>query len=100
MLALTNPLKREDVVEQYGIEHGMSQAERDRLLLMTSVTLPWFCDGAPGHYYASQVALTFAVAPPIVIVRSAFVAEMQANNGVLLKIGHFDEVRGVTYVEI
>jgi hypothetical protein len=30
----------------------------------------------------------------------AFVAELPEKPGVLLKIGHFDEVGGVTHVEI
>ncbi|WP_186775666.1 hypothetical protein [Rubripirellula tenax] len=32
--------------------------------------------------------------------RTAFVAEMPGSDGVVLKIGHFDEVAGVTRVEI
>jgi hypothetical protein len=34
--------------------------------------------------------------PPIVACHSAFVAELPGSNGVVLKIGHFDEVAGVT----
>ena len=38
--------------------------------------------------------------PPVVVCDPAFVAEMPGARGVLLKIGHFDEVGGVTHVEI
>ena len=38
--------------------------------------------------------------PPIVVCDPAFVAEMPGSRGVVLKIGHFDEVAGVTHVEI
>ena len=41
-------------------------------------------------------AVTVTVAPPLVVCDPAFVAEMPDNPGVLLKIGHFDEVGGVT----
>jgi hypothetical protein len=38
--------------------------------------------------------------PPIVACDPAFVAELPGAGGVVLKIGHFDEVAGVTHVEI
>ncbi len=98
MLALTNPLDRGDVIEQYGIEHELSRAERDRLLALTSVTLPWFVTIPLAIYYVSQISITLA--PPIMVCDPAFVAEMPGSNGVVLKIGHFDEVGGVTHVEI
>jgi len=41
-----------------------------------------------------------ASTPPLVMCDPAFVAEMPGEPGVLLKIGHFDEVAGVTHVEI
>lgn len=48
------------------------------------------------------LAATIAVmsAPPLMVCDPAFVAEMPGSNGVVLKIGHFDEVGGVTHVEI
>ncbi len=98
MLALTNPLDHRDVVEQYGLEHNLSKAERDRLLALTSITLPWFISIPLAIYYISQVSVTLA--PPIMVCDPAFVAEMPGSNGVVLKIGHFDEVAGVTHVEI
>ena len=36
----------------------------------------------------------------IVLFRAVFVAEMPGSRGVVLKIGHFDEVAGITHVEI
>ncbi len=98
MLALTNPLERHDVVERYGIEHHLSQAERERLLTITSITLPWFISIPLSIYYISQV--TLSLAPPVALCDPAFVAEMPGSNGVVLKIGHFDDVGGVTHVEI
>lgn len=98
MLALTNPLDREDVIEQYGIENDMTPAERARLLTLTSIALPWFVSIPISIYYLSHVTLTLA--PPILVCDPAFVAEMPGSNGVLLKIGHFDEVGGVMHVEI
>lgn len=98
MLALTNPLQREDVIEQYGIEHDLTQAERERLLTLTSITLPWFVTIPLAIYYISQVSVTLA--PPVLMCDPAFVAEMPGSDGVVLKIGHFDEVAGVTHVEI
>ena len=47
------------------------------------------------------MTLTFTVAAPSVAACDpAFVAELPGSNGVVLKIGHFDEVDGVTHVEI
>jgi hypothetical protein len=37
---------------------------------------------------------------PIVVRDPSFVAEMPGSRGVVVKIGHFDEVDGVTHVEI
>ena len=98
MLALTNPLDRRDVVNQYGAEHDLTQAERDRLMMLTSITLPWFVSIPLAIYYISQVSVTLA--PPVLMCDPAFVAEMPGSDGVVLKIGHFDEVAGVTHVEI
>jgi len=67
-----------------------------------AVTLPWFVTLSVGAYYMAAAALSVSmvVAPPVVVCDPAFVAEMPGSNGVVLKIGHFDEVRGVTHVEI
>jgi hypothetical protein len=47
----------------------------------------------------SSVAVAVST-PPLIVVDPAFVAEMPGSNGVILKIGHFDEVGGITHVEI
>jgi hypothetical protein len=38
--------------------------------------------------------------PPVVVCDPVFVAEMPGSRGVVLKIGHFDEVDGITHIEI
>ena len=98
MLELTNPLDRQDVVEQYAAEHELSRAERDRLLRITAASVPWFVALALGITYLTSVTVT--AAPPVALCDPAFVAEMPERPGVLLKIGHFDEIGGVTHVEL
>ncbi len=102
MLDLTNPLERDDVIERFGIEQQLSQAERNRLKMAALQTLPWFVALSLGVSYASSVAASIAitVAPPMMVCDPAFVAEMPGSRGVVLKIGHFDEIGGVTHVEI
>jgi hypothetical protein len=99
MLGLTSPVKRTDVIEQYCIEHELSRAKRAQLLRMAAGTLPWFVALSLTASYISTIAL-MAMTPPIVVCDPAFVAEMPNSHGVVLKIGHFDEVAGVTHVEI
>jgi hypothetical protein len=98
-LALTSPLKRTDVIEQYCIEQELSSAKRDQLLLIAAGTVPWFVALSLTISYASSVAIAVAT-PPVAVCDPAFVAEMPGSRGVVLKIGHFDEVDGVTHVEI
>ncbi len=98
LLSLTKSPDRVDVIEQYALEHQLSQAERDRLLHASVLTLPWFLTLSLGIHYAAAIAVNFV--PPIILCDPAFVAEMPGSKGVVLKIGHFDEVRGVTHVEI
>jgi hypothetical protein len=99
MLHLCNPLKREDVINQYCIEEELSRAKREQLLKIAAGSIPWFVALSLTISYVS--ALTMVVAtPPIVVCDPAFVAEMPGSNGVVLKIGHFDEVAGVTHIEI
>lgn len=38
--------------------------------------------------------------PPAMVCDPAFVAELPGSPGVLLKIGYFDDVGGITHVEI
>ena len=102
MLELTNPLKRTDVIEQYCIEQELSQAKRAQLLQLATGTVPWFVALSLTGYAAASFAsfvLTWTV-PPVAVCDPAFVAEMPGSDGVVLKIGHFDEVGGVTHVEI
>ena len=101
MLELTNPLETLDVIEQYGIEKNLSRARRNRMMRTALNGLPWFMTlsiSAASLAYLVEISLT--IGPPIALCDPAFVAEMPGSGGVLLKIGHFDEVRGVTHVEI
>ncbi len=102
MLELTNPLERNDVIEQFAIERQLSLAERKRLKMAALQTLPWFVALSLGLSYAASLAtaVTVAVAPPMMVCDPAFVAQMPGSGGVVLKIGHFDQVGGVTHVEI
>ena len=99
VLELTSPLKRTDVIEQYCIENEVSKAQRDQLLRIAAGTLPWFVALSLTVSYISSIAVAVST-PPIVVCDPAFVAEMPDSAGVVLKIGHFDEVGGVTHVEI
>jgi hypothetical protein len=98
MLALTNPLEQADVIEQYGVENELSRAKRDQLIRMAAGTVPWFLALSISVAYLSTLSLS--IAPPLMVCDPAFVAEMPGSQGVVLKIGHFDEVRGITHVEI
>jgi hypothetical protein len=102
MLDLTNPLDRDDVIEQFGIEQQLSESERNRLKMAALQTLPWFVALSLGVSYATSVAASVAltVAPPLMVCDPAFVAEMPGSRGVVLKIGHFDEIGGITHIEI
>jgi hypothetical protein len=99
MLALTNPLQRADVIEQYGVELELSRAKRAQLVRMAAGSVPWFVTLSLGIAQASSL-LTWILAPPLVVCDPAFVAEMPGSHGVVLKIGHFDDVDGITHVEI
>lgn len=99
MLELTNPLKRADVIEQYCIEQELSRAKRAQLLRMAAGTIPWFVALSLTVSYVATLSMAVAT-PSVVVCDPAFVAELPDSNGVLLKIGHFDEVDGVTHVEI
>lgn len=98
MLSLTNPLERVDVIRQYGIEQNLSRAQRIRMMRMALEGIPWFMALSIGVSYLTTISLT--IAPPVALCDPAFVAEIPGSAGVVLKIGHFDEVRGVTHVEI
>ncbi|MDC0935467.1 hypothetical protein OAS39_04200 [Pirellulales bacterium] len=103
MLELTNPLQRADVIEQYGIEQDLSRAKRDQLVRMAADvaagTVPWFVALSLIVSYTAALKIMIAT-PPLVVCDPAFVAEIPGSRGVVLKIGHFDDVGGITHVEI
>ena len=100
MLDLTNPLERLDVAQQFGIEKNLSRAKRDQYIRMAAGHLPWFVALSVGASYLASIALTITFAPPVLVCDPAFVAEFPGSNGVVLKIGHFDEVAGVKHIEL
>lgn len=103
ILNLTHPVERNDVIEHYCNEQELSAAERVRLLDIAAGAVPWFVALSLTASYISAVAMAATVTlpvMPIVVCDPAFVAEMPNNPGVLLKIGHFDEVAGVTHIEL
>lgn len=97
MLALTNPLEREDVIGQYGEENELSKAKQQQLIRMVAGHLPWFTALSMGLAYISTITIT--AAPPVALCDPVFVAEFPNAPGVLMNIGHFDEVGGVKHVE-
>ncbi|HEY4311774.1 MAG TPA: hypothetical protein VGN12_20170 [Pirellulales bacterium] len=99
MLDLTSQLQRVDVVDQYCIDHELTSAKRKQLVRIATGSLPWFVALSLTISYMSSVAVAVST-PPLIVVDPAFVAEMPGSNGVILKIGHFDEVGGITHVEI
>jgi hypothetical protein len=99
ILELTNPIKHTAVIEHYCDEQKLSDAKRAQLLSMAAGAVPWFLALSLTAYWVSTVVLTVTI-PPIVVCDPAFVAEMPGSPGVLLKIGHFDQVAGVTHVEL
>ena len=98
-LKLTTPPNRTDAVEQYCLENKVSRAKRDQLLMVAAGSIPWFVALSLAISYGASVAVASST-PPLVVCDPAFVAEMPGSRGVLLKIGHFDEVGGVMHVEI
>lgn len=99
MLDLTNPLKRADVIEQYCVEQELSQAKRAQLFQLAAGTIPWFLALSVTLSFLSTAMVATSVAP-VAVCDPAFVAEMPGSRGVLLKIGHFDQVGGITHIEI
>jgi len=101
ILELTTPLKRTDVIEHYCDEQELSREKRAQLLSLAAGSVPWFLALALTVSFVTQVAAAIAIPiPPIVVCDPAFVAEMPDARGTLLKIGHFDQVAGVTHVEL
>jgi hypothetical protein len=101
VLVLTSPLKRTDVIHQYCTEQEVPPGKRELLLQIATGAMPWFFTLSFAASYASTLAwFLLNPLPPIIACDPAFVAELPGSNGVVLKIGHFDEVGGVTHVEI
>lgn len=98
MLSLMNPLEREDVIDHYVSDNELSGIDRKVFLIASAATLPWFAALSLGIYNLAAVSLAASVS--VAVCDPAFVAEMPGSNGVVLKIGHFDEVDGVIHVEI
>ncbi len=99
MLALTTPLKRNDVIEQYSIEQELSTSKKKQLLRIATGQLPWFAGLSLGISYVATIA-AIAMSPPLVFCDPAFVAELPESEGVLWNIGHFDEIAGVRHIEL
>jgi hypothetical protein len=104
-LALTTPLNRTDVIEQFCLIKEVSRGKRDELLMIAAGTIPWFMGLSMTISYLSTVTLVTVATPPVVACDPAFVAELPgsrgaSSRGIVLNIGHFDEVAGVTHVEI
>jgi len=104
MLSLTSTLDQADVVRQYAVENELSARERDRLAQLAAGTLPWFVTFSLATAFvleltASVIAATTTTSA-VAVCDPVFVAELPEAPGVLLKIGHFDEIDGVTHVEI
>ncbi len=99
VLELTTTPQRIDVIDQYCTEQELSAAKRAQLLRMAAGTVPWFVALSLTVSFVSSVA-GYLAGPPLIVCDPAFVAEMPGSGGVILKIGHFDQVGGVTHVEI
>lgn len=101
ILALTNPLKESDVIEQFGIENDLSRARRDQLLRAACGATPWFVSlSITAAALTSAIVTTLTTVAPVAVCDPAFVAQMPGSKGEVLKIGHFDEVGGVTHIEL
>jgi hypothetical protein len=101
VLKLTSAPQATDVVEQYCIEQELSAAKRAQLLSIAAGSLPWFVALSLTASYVATLAMTVTVtAAPVATCDPAFVAEMPGSKGVLLKIGHFDEVGGIMHIEL
>lgn len=103
MLSLTTPLRRDAVINQFSIDQKLSKAKRDQLLRIAAGQLPWFALSALSaglSYMAYVSAVSVTLASPLVVCDPAFVAELPGSKGVVLNIGHFDEIGGVRHVEL
>ncbi len=69
------------------------------MLKIAAGSIPWFVALSLTISYVTSLMIVVST-PPIVVCDPAFVAELPGSDGIVLKIGHFDEVGGVTHVEI
>lgn len=99
MLKLTHPIDPNEVIEHYCNEQQLSRAKRNQLISIAAGSVPWFVALSLSVSYMTALAIT-VLTPPVAVCDPAFVAEMPGSRGVLLKIGHFDQVGGVTHVEL
>jgi len=100
MLNLTMPLERSAVVRRYSAEQELSRAKQRQLLMIAAGQLPWFAALTSGVSVAYMASVAILFAPPFAVCDPAFVAEMPGSDGVLLNIGHFDDIAGVRHVEM
>jgi len=95
---LTTCPRREEVIEHYVRENELSRVDREMFKMVSTVSLPWFATLSLATYKLALVSLTESIS--VSLCDPVFVVEMPRAKGKLLKIGHFDEVNGVTHVEI
>ncbi|MGB7345764.1 MAG: hypothetical protein WBD20_16225 [Pirellulaceae bacterium] len=101
ILALTNPLERADVIEQFGEQNELSRAQRDQLIRMAAGAMPWFVTlSISAVAIGTAIVTSLTTVAPVAVCDPVFVAEMPGSKGQVLKIGHFDEVAGVTHIEL
>jgi len=106
MLEMTAPLKRDSVIRQYSVQEKLSRAKQAQLLRIAAGQLPWFAALAAagsagfGGFLAYSAIITIKFGPPLIVCDPAFVAELPGSGGVLLNIGHFDDIAGVRHVEM
>jgi hypothetical protein len=101
VLKLTSSPNAADVVDQYCTEQELSAAKRAQLMSIAAGSLPWFVALSLTATYIATIAMSVTVATtPVVTCDPVFVAEMPGSKGVLLKIGHFDEVAGRMHIEL
>ncbi|MEM1227782.1 MAG: hypothetical protein AAGJ40_18990 [Planctomycetota bacterium] len=100
MLALTNPLQTEDVVRHYCEQQELSRDRQRQMIQLATGQQHWFLTLTAGlTAMGVATANLLYAAPAVAVCDPAFVAQVPGSNQ-LLKIGHFDEIAGVTHVEI
>ncbi len=105
MLGLIGPLEEREVIRHYAAENDLSAVEFDRLVQLAAGTLPWFVMFSLATAFVMSITATVTAkaavtTTAVTVCDPAFVAEFPESPGVLYKIGHFDEIDGVTHVEI